>query len=207
MPSGAESLIPGFRKVNRGVLITGSTSAISFSLPDMEEIGGIANIGVLFQGASATATEVSLPKLKSVGGDFTLSVATKTAETLDCPELATVGGNFSLYTGYDATNGSMKGLKTALFPKLATVGGKLTVRASTANGAAYANKQLADLNGFAALRSVQAVEIAWMTNLTDYSGLRGAFTAAPWGAGNWTATGNGYDPTYQDLEDGKWTKQ
>jgi hypothetical protein len=172
----------------------------------MEEIGGIANITVQFQGTSATATAVSFPKLKSVGGNFTLAVVAKTVETLTCPELTTVGGNFILYTDYDMANGTRKGLKTALFPKLATIGGKLTVRPSTLNSASYANAQLTDLNGFASLRSVQAVEIAWMTNLTDYSGLQGAFTAAPWGAGNWTVTGNDYNPTYQDLVDGKWIK-
>jgi hypothetical protein len=210
MPSraGAEGLIPGFRKVNRGVyLIAGSQNAISFSLPDMEEIGGSANISIQFQGASATATAVSFPKLKSVGGNFTLTVMAKTAETLTCPELTTVGGNFILYTDYDMANGTRKGLKTVLFPKLATVGGKLTVRPSSLNSASYVNAQLTDLNGFAALRSVQAVEIAWMTHLTDYSGLQGAFTAAPWGADNWSATGNDYNPTYQDFEDGKWTKE
>jgi hypothetical protein len=197
----------GIRKVNRGAYLRADGNLKEYSLPDMEEIGGHATFSISLKNASATATTISLPKLKSIGGNFDLTItAHTTVETLSCPELARVGGNFTLSPGYDYVYlpyYNYRGLDNVQFPKLTTVDGKLMV---TSDSYSYKNNRTTNLNGFSALTSVKAIEITKLSALTDYSGLKNAFEAHPWGESDWSVSNNAYNPTYQDLLDGKWTK-
>ncbi|MDR3350750.1 MAG: hypothetical protein LBN98_03750 [Prevotellaceae bacterium] len=194
--------IKGIRKVRRGVYLGTLYSGYprTFSMPDMEEIGG--HLTVNFPYMTNTAMDsVKWDNLKSVGGNLTLTINTKTAKVLHCPALTTVGGDFKLSTGYDYST-TYRGFETLNFPKLATIGGKLTVYPGTAT-AARTNTKLTGLHGFSALTGVKAIEITRQAALTDYSGLQKAFPslASP---ENWTASGNSYNPSYRDLLDGKW---
>lgn len=185
---------PGIRKVKRGVYHSGSTTTTSFSLPDLEEVGG----NLLFQiGGTASSTlsaVVTLEKLRSVGGNLTLMVLSTSMQQMLLPELASVGGNLTLYSGRYG--------RSVDCPKLTSVGGKFTLTAT--NSTSYTNGYLVNLDGFSALTNVRAVEITRQAKLTSFEGLKGAFPLAA--ATNWTVSGNSYNPTYQNLLDGIWVK-
>jgi hypothetical protein len=195
-------ILSGIRKVNRGALFTTSYSGYPyhFSLPGLEEVGGTLNIYFPYMtNTAATFTVLEIPKLQRVGGDFTMNVIGKTIKELSFPELTAVGGNFTLTTGYNYS--SYVGFETLSFPQLATVGGKLTIHSGSAS---YSNTLLKNLAGFAALAGVKAIEVTRQAALTDFTGLQNAFNslASP---SDWSATGNGYNPTYQNMLDGNYT--
>jgi hypothetical protein len=192
--------IKGIRKINKGVsLTTNSHLPREFSMPDVEEIGGNFTVSLFCQ--YMIMDTIRFDKLKRVGGNFSFRFIA-TIDVLDCPELTTVGGNFDLTAGYDYSI-YYKGFETLSFQKLTTVGGKLAIFSYP--NYTYYNERLTDLNGFAALASVKAIEVTQQKALTDYSGLQKAFAslASP---DDWKTTDNGYNPTYQDLLDGKWTQ-
>jgi PBP1b-binding outer membrane lipoprotein LpoB len=217
-PMGANKMhIRGIRKIKRGFYTGTGYSGYphEFSIPDLEEVGG--NVTIWFpyiKNTPATLTAVTFDKLARVGGNFTLDVAiyvdtsdvaTSVADTLSFPELTTVGGNFVISSSYDAdyTSYVYKGFKIIRFPKLATVGGKLTLQAGTSSS--NRNKRLETLDGFKALTSVGSIAITRQAALVDYSGLKELFKTLP--PEGWiTPTNNGYNPSYQDLKDGIWTK-
>jgi hypothetical protein len=211
LPQGAKKIhIRGIRKVRRGFYTGTGYSGYphEFSISDLEEVGGNFTVWYPYMTNSDTLTftAVTFDKLKRVGGDFTLDVATKSADTLDFPELTTVGGDFILSSSFDYSSGSTiyRGFKILKFPKLATVGGKLTLQGGTSSS--RRNKRLENLNGFAALTGVGSIAVTKQEALTDYSGLQKLFETLP--EEGWiTPTNNGYNPTYQDLKDGKWKKQ
>jgi hypothetical protein len=190
--------IKGIRKVRKGVNLSTTYSGYpyEFSMPDMEETGG--DMTVNFPYMTNTAQDsIKFDRLKSVGGNLVMDIYTRTAKVLHCPKLEQVGGNFNLNAGYDASPYYM-GFEILNFPLLTAIGGKLTVQSSY-------NMQLKNLDGFAALTSVKAIEITQLTALTDYTGLQSAFQSLA-SEENWTVSGNGYNPSYQDLLEGKWTK-
>jgi hypothetical protein len=194
--------IKGISKVNKGVYLQATSSGrpVTFGMPDIEEIGGDANITLSTMTAMDTLTKIiSFDKLKRVGGNFVLSILTNTVRTLSFPKLETVNGNFNLSAGndYSTTN---RGFETLDFPSLTTINGKLTVHSGNAS---RNNTRLTNLNGFAALRNVKAIDISRQTALKSYEGLQNAFNSLG-SSDNWTVSGNGYNPSYQDLKDGKW---
>jgi hypothetical protein len=191
--------ITGIRKINKGASIQTSygTYPKSFKIVDLEEIGSNFSINLPYMTASDMET-IDFGKLKSVGGNFNLTLGTKSAKTLTCPELTNIGGNFNLSAGYDYS--SNRGFETLYFPKLTAIGGKLTIHSGNT---AYNNTQLTNLDGFAALRSVKAIEITRMSTLVSYKGLEEAFKSLA-SSGDWSVSGNAYNPSYEDLKSGKW---
>jgi hypothetical protein len=196
--------VRGIRKVNKGFYITTNYSGYpyNFSLRDLEEVGG--NLDIRYSMYHSTATALEIGSLQRVGGNFTMNVMTKTVDTLRFPALATIGGDFLLGAGY--TSGSnFISAGTLLFPQLATIGGTLKIMALTTSPTIN-NDKLTDLDGFAALAGVKAIEVTGMAALTDYSGLRKLFENLA--EDQWiTPTNNRYNPAYQDLIDGKWTEE
>ncbi|MDR0729267.1 MAG: DUF5018 domain-containing protein [Prevotellaceae bacterium] len=198
--------VAGVRKINKGIFMTSGSSrqTHAFSLPDLEEVGGTLYIDYYAMGTSSSTpfTSVEFNKLKHVGGYFFLTATGSSATTIACPELTSIGGDFKLSTCYDYST-TYRGFETLHFPKLTTINGKLTIHSESTS---RSNTKLKDLNGFSALTKVKAIEVTRQGALTDYSGLKNAFEANPWGASDWSATNNDYNPTYQDLQAGNWTK-
>jgi hypothetical protein len=201
--------ISGIRKVNRGANLTSNYSGYpkAFSLPDLEEIGGDATINFPNMNPATITETISLDKLKRVGGNLSLAFRHTAVKTLSCPELTTVGGNFNLNASYDQSDSYDPtyiyscGFETLHFPKLNTIDGKLTIHSGNTS---FSNTKLKNLDGFAALRNVKAIEITRMGTIESFVGLQGAFPLAS--PDKWTVYNNGYNPTYQDLLDGKWTQ-
>jgi hypothetical protein len=199
--------VRSIRKVNKGMYMGTGYSGYprNFSLPDLEEVGGDLRIGYPYMtNSAATFTAITLNKLKRVGGDFTFDVSTASVETLNFPELTEIGGNFTLTSSYDATYSTygFRGFGILNFPQLTAIGGKLIIKSGSSS---YNNTKLTNLAGFATLASVQAIEVTRQAALTDFTGLQNAFNslASP---SDWSVANNSYNPTYQDLKDGKWTK-
>jgi hypothetical protein len=100
-------------------------------------------------------------------------------------------------TGFTNTS-----LATVTFPKLTTIAGKMKLYGEQAPR--NLNTRLVNLDGFAALTGVKAIEVSGQSVLTSFAGLQLAIPNIS--AANWVAAGNSYNPTYSDLQTGKWTK-
>lgn len=163
----------------------------------------------LYHGASMLA----LPDLEVVTGQLKLSFPTKlhglksAGEILgngstwgnELPALETVNGNFTMPTGYGANS-----LEKIGMPKLTRVDGKFTIKGYNST-AAYQNTKLQNLDDLSALTKVGSIQIQNNQALTDYSGLKNVIGSLATGA-DWVTNNNGYNPTYQDMIDGKYTK-
>lgn len=130
---------------------------------------------------------VTFPDLKTAG-----SITCNSTWGSTLSELTTVNGDFMLSTGSGASGTSVINL-----PKLRTIKGKLTIRGSSKN------TTLLNLDGLSSLTKVNSVMITNNSNLSNFSGLKNAISSLPSGI-DWTASGNAYNPTYQDMKDGKY---
>ncbi len=134
----------------------------------------------------------TLPMQKING---TVSITINGYHTLSLPNLATVSGDFTISTGYDIYS-----LTDLQAPLLTKIGGILFV---TGQNGSSPNNLMTNLNGFPGLTSAQSVTIINNQALTDFTGLKNvipSLSAASWSVGN-----NGYNPSYQDMVDGKYT--
>jgi len=185
--------ICSIRKINKGFRVENNNMKL-FSMPDLEEIGGNFYFARLDQGVDKT---LEFTKLKKIGGYFEFAVGSTKTRTLSFPALESVGGNFTLSTGCNAD----RSLENILFPSLKTIGGKMVLQPY---GTSNNNRLLKNLNGFATLKSVQSIEVTNQMAIESFEGLKEAFKSI--NAASWKATGNNYNPTYEDLQNGKWVK-
>jgi len=160
-----------------------------FSMPALEEVSGKFNLT-----ASNGMQSVELPLLKKTG-IATLDVAALPSFSL--PALQLVDGNCSITTGrYQSDN-----LSNLQMPVLTTVNGTLSLSGYSSY---YFNSKLTNLNGLAALKNVKGIALSWNTGLVDLTGLKNALSS--FSASNWKVSDNGYNPTYQDMLEGKYVK-
>jgi hypothetical protein len=131
----------------------------------------------------------SVPDLERVTGNVTIS-SFYAGYRIALPKLKAVEGTFQ-FTCYAATS---PGPSDIDFGSLESIGGRLTVAGSSSYDG------LANLDMFASLASVPSVAVSNQKNLVSYEGLKKAITPAT----TWSATGNKYNPTLQNLLDGKW---
>lgn len=185
--------ITGIRKINKGFLLP-NNNIQSFSMPDLESVGGDFVISHL-QGLSVPLLD--FPKLKTVGGNFSTMIQSASVKTLQFSSLESVAGDCFVGTGYDD-----RSLSALLFPKLNTVGGQLKVYAEFADW--YPNTALTNLDGFTQLTSVGSIEVSTQKVLESFEGIKNAFTSI--NEAGWKAIDNAYNPTYAELAAGKWTK-
>ncbi|MFV0538463.1 MAG: hypothetical protein ACK5M3_14010 [Dysgonomonas sp.] len=157
------------------------------SLPNLKEVGGTFNL-------SSPPKEIELPLLAKLGsGNLTVSSMKK----FSLPSLKTVEGNLTIVSG----NYNGDELEEISMPLLTTVNGTLDVSGYSNY---YGNTKLKNLNGFSALTSVKGIKIAYNTSLTDFSGLKNILSSIT--ASSWSVTYNAYNPTFQDMQDGKYVK-
>lgn len=186
--SGLDGLaisIPVKKIENRlSVSIYGMTQ---LSLPELLEIDGPSNIDIYVE------TEVGIPKLKKCS-TMVLNIASSNMNSFSLPALETVNGNFEIETGN--YSGSLSAVN---FPALTTVNGTLGLNGGNED---YGNTKMTNLNGFASLISVKGININYNLELTDFTGLKNAFASCP--VDMWTVAGNKYNPSYQEMVDGKY---
>jgi hypothetical protein len=195
--------IEGFRRVGR--LTMSAYGVAALDLPLLEKV----EEELSFSSSDGVLKTINLPNLKSAGS--LIIVAT---ETLNVPKLETVGGGVSISLMPDiavlefpklksivgqlyinnSNNTQDRPLHSISFPVLESIGAKLTFNNSYA-AAAFPN--FTNLDGFAALRSVQGVTITRFANLVDFTGLKNAIPSFT--RYDWNVTNCGYNPTYQDM--------
>ena len=64
---------------------------------------------------------------------------------------------------------------------------------------------LTNMNAFSALKSATKIDIRYCGNLADFSGLKNVVGSIS-SSSNWTVMGCAYNPTLQDMMDGKYTE-
>lgn len=192
--------IKGIKKINKGFIMP-KNSLSKLEMPDLEEVGGDFILNHLAQ--LETGIQV-FPKLKIIGGAFKVDIGSKNTHTLLLPELISVGKDFILGTGFVSRAGDTD-LATIDFPKLQTIGGKLSIKPKTDEDQSnYINKKLTTLNGFKSLKKVSTVSIMNQGALISYEGLEGIVPLLS--TQTWSVVNNGYNPTYEDLVAGKLVK-
>lgn len=178
-----------------GLLSFSSGSKIKrLSLPKLQKVGGLQ---ISYYNALET---LNLPELMTITGytsgtatvgNFTYSVSSNiTAVTL--PQLQSIVGNLSI-TGLTAT----RPLATISFPELESLTGTFTITGTN-------NAVFKDLSGFSKLKKTAGITISNFTQLKNFEPLKGVIPLAD--AAAWKISGCSYNPTHQDMVDGKYTE-
>lgn len=170
--------------------IGGALTLSAFTNPDLT-ISGIKSVGKLAISSNSNIETVSFPAMVSMG-DFSIISGSKITR-ISAPVLASVAS-------FNITN--CQKLETMEFPKLATVDGLFKFYgASSASGAS--NSLINDLNTFSSLTSVGSVDIKYAGKLSDFSGLKNVVSKL--NTSTWIVSGCKYNPTLQNMLDGKYT--
>jgi hypothetical protein len=190
--------LPWLERVTNLLSFSSCSSAETLRLPNLVSVGGFYLYG------ASQLTVLDLPKLATVDGyldaygnetgNFYFDIWLDAAVTL--PELKSVAGDLT-FTGFDNVN-----LPTFSLPKLTTITGTLKVETYAGN---ISNPMFTDLGCFGALTSAAGVTITNFTQLKDFTPLKNVIPALS--ADTWKITGCGYNPSYQDMTDGKYIQQ
>lgn len=173
----------------KGNLTIAALGFTSLRLPNLTVVEGKSQID------SYGSLSLELPSL-TTAGEMTLSIGGSGVDVFGMPELQTVKGNLVIATGlYSGSVGYLQ------FPKLKTVEGKLQLLGANEY---YGNTRMTNLNGFKTLTSVQGIDVHYNLELKDYSGLKSAI--ASFAAEQWSAIGNAYNPSYEDLQNGEYVQ-
>lgn len=164
-----------------------NTSLKSFDLSALQSVAGQLHI----ESCDALTDINSLKSLVSVGGDVTIGSLGALTSLAPLKGLKTVGGNFFVQVLNIQGDPGL-----SAFSGLRTIGGDMQL---------YAIDGLTNVNGFSALTSAHRVLLFSNPVLVDYTGLKNVLGSLGT-SDNWTASGNGYDPSYQDLLDGKYVQ-
>lgn len=158
------------------------------SVPNLKEIGGMFYL-------SSAPKEIELPVLKKTG---MTNIDASSMQKFSLPALETVDGDCIITSG--AYNSDY--LSEIEMPKLTTINGTLDV---SGYSSWYGNSKLTNLNGFSALKNVKGIKVSYNSSLSDFTGLKNLLSSIT--ASGWNVTNNAYNPTYQDMLDGKYIKQ
>lgn len=200
----------------------GSATQISFSMPNLTSIEGYMRISI-----PAMAKSLSFPLLEKVGGQLLLDgLFNFAAFKNDFSSLKTVGCSanpayaetepVSSYD-YKIPRGAMhirSTTKTFNFPVLEKVGGKgLTIYGSNPVKApnlkqvdgtlCIYDSSLAEA-GYSSLEKLGGLYFVKNTKMTDFSFYAKFITNGQISSDNWEVIDCGYNPTYQDMKDGKY---
>ena len=173
------------------------TARTAAALQNVVEVGTFATS---LSGSQGAFLEAEFPDLERMGS-FTLSSAYWLA-SLSFPKLKEVTGKLDLqYTSYMADGGLR-------IPALRAIG-ELVFNGSTYAAGAKSFTLRTSLADFAEVERIGRLTVKWWGALRDFSGLARAAASVP--EGNWDISGNvlnggstGYNPTKQDILDGKY---
>lgn len=179
---------PGIKEVTGKMEFSSVNAATRISMPDLEKVGTLKFSYV------NRVQSVELPKLVAVEKDVEWQVTSSAMTKVELPELASVGGSFTLQLGTNPVS-------VVDMPKLTTIGGELKLPGSNWSK----NNSLTSLDGFSALTSVGKVTIQYYTALVSFAGLKHVVGALE--DGQWTVSGNGYNPTLADMKAGRYTEE
>jgi hypothetical protein len=150
---------------------------------------GLKEVGDLVLGAESN---YEFPDLENVTGYFSMTGYPN--KRYDLPKLKTVQGNF----GFSYNSNTVFNSGSFDLSKLETIGGDLKLSGNGYSG-------FKNLDMFSPLKSAGSVTISNMKGLVSYEGLKNMILSVT--SAKWSVTGNAYNPTWQDMLDGKWTNQ
>lgn len=157
------------------------------TLPNLTEIHGKSQI----DGYGATAIEFHN---LSIAGEMNLNIGGSGVDVFTIPALEKVKGDLVIATGlYSGSIGDLQ------FPKLKTIEGRLSLLGANEY---YGNTRMTNLNGFSALTSAQGIDVHYNLELKDYSGIKNVLSSFT--AEQWSVFGNAYNPSHEDLQNGKF---
>ncbi|MDR0668124.1 MAG: hypothetical protein LBF90_05865 [Prevotellaceae bacterium] len=180
-----------------GLLNFSSGAAVtSINLPNLRSAGGFT------LASHAALTTLHLPQLEEItgyssgtvtAGSFTYAVTSNNLTTLELPKLRRVEGSLSI-TGLVAA----RKLEIIRFPALESLTGTLTITGTS-------NATFKDLAGFRALTAAAGVTISNFTQLKNFEPLKNLVPALS--ADTWNVAGCGYNPSYDDMREGRYTHE
>jgi hypothetical protein len=193
--AGSASLTLPITKVFNNLSI-GVMGFSSCSLPNLVSVDGLCDINIY------GPLSLNLPLFKTAG-KLNLNTTGAGTQLISLPALELIDGDVTIATGnYQGSTGNFA------VPLLTRINGTLSLSADSW----YTNTTMTNLDGFSALKNVKGITlknvkgitVRYNKQLTDFSGLKNALPAIT--ADKWVVSGNGYNPTYQDMLDGKFVK-
>ncbi|MCD8293269.1 MAG: hypothetical protein LUC23_05855 [Prevotellaceae bacterium] len=185
------SVIPTFEGVETiaGTLyLTNYTKNGEFTFP------GLKHIGEFKQASSLSGSTLTFPDLETL--DTLTLTSCSWLQQFSAPKLAEVTYWNTSYTTLmntgDFSIPSLRKIETFKF-----FGGTSTSLAGRV--------VLTSLDDFSGVTQIGSVDIENWGTLTDFSGLKNALSTLS--ESTWTVSGNAYNPTFQDMLDGKYVQQ
>ncbi|MCD8260554.1 MAG: hypothetical protein LUD15_02900 [Bacteroides sp.] len=143
---------------------------------------------------------VEVPKLEKVNSININSFCYGSLQELTFPQLKEVHGSFSVTTSHDV-QGSPVNIESLEAPLLATIDGDLTIAANSTRPC----NSLHTLN-FSFLTSVKGrVTISNQSILNNFETFKNLIPHIE--ASNWSVSNCAYNPTYQDMEEGRYSAE
>lgn len=175
--------------------IAGTLSVSNYTQNEELSFPGIRTIGTYTQsgGKSGGVVTLSFPDLETIGS-LKLSSCTW-LKTLDAPKLAEVTTLWDTSFMQYVTAGDLK------IPSLRRIG-EFKFTGGTYSSA-YNNMQLTSMDDFAGVTQIGKVSVNGWGKLADFTGLKNAVPSLA--DGNWSVLNCAYNPTWQDMLDGKYT--
>lgn len=189
------------QKINGALLIgrNGNTQFGAIKMPNLVDVGG------QFYWGPANISEYDFSNLESVGcaNDAKL-VVEPTGEpsgmlyidgywlenNFELPKLTHVGGSKSIYLSL-----TWSWVSSFSFPMLKTIDSSFIVNGEGCEVSSIAMKQL---------ESVKSVMISNLANYSDFSDFSTPIVNGSITKDNWSVTGCGYNPTYEDMKEGRY---
>lgn len=180
----------GIESIPGTLIVTNYSQNGEFDFPGIKHIGRYEQSAGLSNGQST----ITFSDLQTVG---TLKLTSCSyLKKLIAPELITVTDLWDTSYMNHIQSGDI------YVPKLTKIG-TFKFYGGTYSGVARQMK-LTDLNDFSSLKEIDAVDIKWWGQMTDFSGLKNIFPAIT--EVNWSVDGCGYNPTHQQMTESHWVK-
>ncbi len=200
----AGDVVIGLSRANRGVSIE------SIQFPKLQEIGGKLDLTY-----NRFVKKIEFPVLKRIIGNDNYIGTAKIDDGCIFNELESIGSTPDATTEFYISDGEIK------CPKLKTISGSLEISTNTSTITAISYPTLEAISNkltisrgdevvtnidFSGLKTIQQVAIESYTGVSDFSTFRYLFeNNILTEASQWTVTKCGYNPTFQDMKDGKYT--
>ena len=204
------STIKGYATVN---LSRGMCNIKAILFPELQEIGGELTLdmnynvgkiefpilkrvmGVVVVNSNQITNGVLFSELESIGSN-TADATTEfkiLAGDIVCPKLKTISGSLKITTGNSTVSESVS------YPNLEIISNKLEMTSTSTNR----KTKTIDLP---ALKSIKQIEIKNWAMVNDFSTFKYLFeNNILTEASQWIVTKCGYNPTFQDMKEGRYT--
>jgi hypothetical protein len=184
---------PWLEKVIGLLYLSYNSSVKRVNFPNLQETGAIRASSYL-----SSLETIEMPRLEKITGyvsgttstGFIFPLSSSNITAIEAPRLKSIEGELSI-TGLTAA----RKLETIGFPALESLTGTLTITGTN-------NTTFTDLSGFSTLTSAGGVTVSGFTQINDFEPLKKVIPSLS--ADTWTITGCGYNPTYQDMVDGRY---